>query len=572
MDRAQDFWWNQPAGSVVSSRGSSRNASHSSHFGFRRQPLGQPRELEFQFFIRQTETFYPPWWTRRGATEWFRSLPDDHLWNWYICACVLLGVVWTLAQFQGVYVTIIDAVYNVSYAVHMFAIGYYYMTEMEHTHITSWIVLGFLVDIATFAHYAHSIHPNFKLGVYYVRFHRPFRYLWSMNDYNLKGSILGTAMKYCYIFTVLRLTWAYVWQRVDRITASYYNVPGVQSADEISALKDTDPPLHPVHEYLASFYIISKMFIPMGPSIYPDNDVERIVCVCIMMTGCLIVVGAAVASLSLIISIYMRPEETFRSRYRLMMKEMSDTQVPANLRAKVKTFYKMYWHRQRGVSATQLLPTFPPTLPAAIYLDIYFEATQKARILRDLSIQMLSELAQKMTTIHFIPGDAIIQRGSKKCKIIYITYGDVEMLTAEDDNTAILRLTRGTVLTPCGGAVAPALSPSHLAVRAATFCTAHVLKASELWRVVYKHSVSQGHAGPILAAFTDHVERVKRHYSLKIPDEAVRKSSILQFNRNLMSLKGMKDENGVPLLASSDIFLEIAGCYIMRNVSVCLLL
>ncbi|KAJ8726032.1 hypothetical protein PYW07_000730 [Mythimna separata] len=27
----------------------------------------------------------------------------------------------------------------------------------------------------------------------------------------------------------------------------------------------------------------------------------------------------------------------------------------------------------------------------------------------------------------------------------------------------------------------------------------------------------------------------------------------------------MKDENGVPLLASSDIFLEIAGCYIMRN-------
>lgn len=76
------------------------------------------------------------------------------------------------------------------------------------------------------------------------------------------------------------------------------------------------------------------------------------------------------------------------------------------------------------------------------------------------------------------------------------------MLTAEDDNTAILRLTRGTVLTPCGGVVAPALSSSHLAVRAATFCTAHVLKASELWRVVYKHSVSQDHAGPILASFT----------------------------------------------------------------------
>ena len=41
-----------------------------------------------------------------------------------------------------------------------------------------------------------------------------------------------------------------------------------------------------------------------------------------MITGVLTVAGAAVASLSLIISLYMRPEETYRSRYRLMMKEM----------------------------------------------------------------------------------------------------------------------------------------------------------------------------------------------------------------------------------------------------------
>lgn len=58
------------------------------------------------------------------------------------------------------------------------------------------------------------------------------------------------------------------------------------------------------------------------PSVYPDNDIERIVCVIIMITGCLTVAGAAIASLSLIISLYMRPEETYRSRYRLMMKEM----------------------------------------------------------------------------------------------------------------------------------------------------------------------------------------------------------------------------------------------------------
>lgn len=55
----------------------------------------------------------------------------------------------------------------------------------------------------------------------------------------------------------------------------------------------------------------------------------------------------------------------------------TDTRVPPALRNKVETFYKMYWHKQRAVSKTQLLPTYPPTLPATINLDIYFEATQK---------------------------------------------------------------------------------------------------------------------------------------------------------------------------------------------------
>lgn len=75
------------------------------------------------------------------------------------------------------------------------------------------------------------------------------------------------------------------------------------------------------------------------------------------------------------------------------------------------------------------------------------------------------------------------------------------MLTAEDDVTAILRFTRGTVLNPCGGAVAAAACKSHLTVRAATFCIAHVLNAADLWRVVLKYSAHQNHGKPINSAF-----------------------------------------------------------------------
>ncbi|PZC73437.1 hypothetical protein B5X24_HaOG209533 [Helicoverpa armigera] len=498
----QNLWWNRRKSQGQSQSQGSRSASKSGSYGFgsrtslnqSRSSRGshgvrgsQPRELEFQFFIRQTETLYSPWWSREGAINWFEDLPDDTLWNCYICFCVLLGLVWTVAKLTGIYIEIVDVVYNVSYAIHVFAIGYKLHAERENIDVTLSIVIGFLADILTFAHYVQSHNPNFKLGAYYVRLHRPYKYLWSLSDYNLKGSILGTTLKYCYIFMVMRITWAYVWLHVRLLEPQYYlpvvNKTVNETVNETVLLGEPEALSEdPAGEFLEAFYNTSKMFIPIGPSGFPCNDVQRIICILIMLSGCLVVTGIAVASLSLIISLYMRPEETFRSRYRLIMKEMNDTRVPPTLRQKVETFYKMYWHKQRAVSKTQLLPTFPPTLPTTINLDIYFESTQKARILRELSHQLLSELAKKMETVHYIPGDAIIKRGSKKSKIIYITYGDVEMLTAEDDNTAILRMTRGTVLTPCGGAASTALSVSHVAVRAATFCTAHVLSATELWR------------------------------------------------------------------------------------------
>lgn len=52
----------------------------------------------------------------------------------------------------------------------------------------------------------------------------------------------------------------------------------------------------------------------------------------------------------------------------------------------------------------------------------------QSRILRDLSYQFLSELAKKMQTIHYIPGDAIIKRNTIRSSIIYVTYGDVEVV------------------------------------------------------------------------------------------------------------------------------------------------
>lgn len=88
------------------------------------------------------------------------------------------------------------------------------------------------------------------------------------------------------------------------------------------------------------------------------------------------------------------------------------------------------------------------------------------------------------------------------------------MVTPEDDLTAILRLARGTVLTPCGAATPAGFGRAHLEVRAATFCTAHVLNGRDLWKVAVKYGRNNEQAAIILASFN--VSFAQQFFSQKL--------------------------------------------------------
>nr|XP_026490492.1 uncharacterized protein LOC113396668 [Vanessa tameamea] len=493
-----------------------------------KSPLRSSQDVENQLVGQNNEDEYSSRWTLTHINQSLLSLPDDPMWNSLICALVLMAIVSVAVDFDNILTNIFDIVYNIVYALHVLTMAYSHMINSDD------------VSLITAR---------------------------SMNDNNRHGSVVGTTLKYCYIFLVLRLSWVLIWLHIDKMESQYTKqIRRTMSEMHYKQLRgaerfeDSLP-----RRFISAIYVINKMFIPIGPSIAPANDLERVICLLVMMTGCLVVIGAAVASLSLVIGIYMRPEETFRTRYRLIMKEMQVSNIPVSLRDKVEKFYKMYWHKQRAVSVTKLLPLFPPSFTATIYTDIYFKATQKCRMLRDLSYQFLSEVSKKMETIHYIPGDTIIKRNHKKSATIYITYGDVEMLTAEDDCTAMLRMIRGTILSPCAGSPVTACGRAHVEIRAATFCTAHVLNTADLWRIVLKYGKMTGQGASALRTFNEHFEKVKKHYDTRIPDEAKYKSSILHFKRNLMDLKESKDAAGNRQLSQTDIMIEIAGCYIMRN-------
>lgn len=75
----------------------------------------------------------------------------------------------------------------------------------------------------------------------------------------------------------------------------------------------------------------------------------------------------------------------------------------------------------------------------------------------------------------------VIPRGAATYCITY------QMLSAEDDSTAMVRMTRGTSVSGCAGAAAVACARAHVAIRAATFCIAHALYATDLWEVALKY-------------------------------------------------------------------------------------
>lgn len=74
----------------------------------------------------------------------------------------------------------------------------------------------------------------------------------------------------------------------------------------------------------------------------------------------------------------------------------------------------------------------------------------------------------------------------------------------------MLRFTRGTILTPYGVCTAGG-GRAHVEIRAATFCTAHVLRAEDMWRTALKHGRQTGENYTVLSELQVRVHSFHSH-------------------------------------------------------------
>ncbi|KAG6452967.1 hypothetical protein O3G_MSEX007891 [Manduca sexta] len=115
------------------SRKSSMSGQHSKGS---RSSYVPSRDLEHQFYVPQDEMEYPSWWTRERFLDWYYSLPEDTLWNSYICGIALMAIVWVAVNLETTHLDLLDIAYNVTYAIHVLAIGYNMFGHMDKPHVT----------------------------------------------------------------------------------------------------------------------------------------------------------------------------------------------------------------------------------------------------------------------------------------------------------------------------------------------------------------------------------------------------------------------------------------------------
>ncbi|XP_014360866.2 uncharacterized protein LOC106712742 [Papilio machaon] len=223
------------------------------------------RDLEYQSRVQENETEYPLWWSKKQIVESFQNCPEDTTWNIFICVLVLLSIVFLYSEFIPYY-EVIDLSYNVVYAIHVLGIAYNLYVNRENTEITCCVIFAFFIDLVTYLHYFLTLpfYPKeSKLAAYYLRLHRPIRYLWALNDFDFKSSIIGTALKNCYIFLVLRVTWTTIWIFFQEEVGDYRDLAWLRAHDQKQmtheALSDRNVSL-----FFASLYLVNKIFIPIG--------------------------------------------------------------------------------------------------------------------------------------------------------------------------------------------------------------------------------------------------------------------------------------------------------------------
>lgn len=130
-----------------------------------------------------------------------------------------------------------------------------------------------------------------------------------------------------------------------------------------------------------------------------------------------------------------------------VLAEMKMLHAPKSMYQSVLKYFKDSWTHFRGYNLTSSNINFiQQGLRTEILLDIYCMAFKHSKVFRGADVRHVRFLSKLCTRKIYQQDEYIFEKGEMKSKMIYVVSGIVQILSEEDDETAIISLSSGTCL------------------------------------------------------------------------------------------------------------------------------
>ncbi|KAF2892501.1 hypothetical protein ILUMI_13673 [Ignelater luminosus] len=235
-------------------------------------------------------------------------------------------------------------------------------------------------------------------------------------------------------------------------------------------------------EYFRYFYISLSKISARGIANYPDNILWMFCVGLIAHVVFFAVICTSLAYVTIALLTLLHHKYVFLNKLKLMHYDLKRYHVPKDIAALCMEFYDHYWKERTGYDDN---PRYFLILPQALYqelsLDIAWPALKHSKLFRNMDVAFLRCVSTFFQSKYMLPGTRIYNKHLAKGMMIYVVSGVIQVLSEEDDETAIISFSSGT----CLGESSLVLNYKPRAtVCCKTSCNIHVLETKNFNKVI----------------------------------------------------------------------------------------
>ena len=188
----------------------------------------------------------------------------------------------------------------------------------------------------------------------------------------------------------------------------------------------------PIVQYIRSLYWTITTMTTVGyGDITPARSAEYVLSIIIMLMGDSLyafIIGSIASLLSSIQAAKNRHWERIDS----VTEFLRQRQVPAEIDAKVRSYYEYVWEHYRGMDKNDMLNDLPGPLRLEILLHLASNILETVPLFKNCSPILRDELLTSLESRTYTPGSNIASEGEVGRSIYFIVEGEIEIISVAD--------------------------------------------------------------------------------------------------------------------------------------------